>query len=298
MSDTNRIGRGARGTALVTGGSRGLGAAVARRLAAEGRHTVICGRDRDSLELCVKQAARDGLTLHAVPADVTDEASVAALFARLAEDAPPLALCVNNAGHNFSRRLVSVRDGGDGTPLLSPHPLADFEDTVRLLLTGTFLVGRHAAQAMLAAGTQGVVVNISSTVRHGAYGQSAYCAAKAGVESLTRTWAVELGEYGIRVVAVAPGVLDGEALRRRTAASPRHAAYMDDLLRHVPLGRWCDEQDVADAVVFAADNPSLTGTVLEVDGGGLPARVPPPATAARQPAATPTTHPTTVEDTA
>ncbi|MCW7943743.1 3-ketoacyl-ACP reductase [Streptomyces hygroscopicus] len=258
---------------MVTGGSRGLGAAVARRLAATGRHTVICSRSQVNLDACVKAAATDGLTLHAFRADVTDETSVDALFAYLSAEAPPLELCVNNAGRNYSHRLVSVRPGENGTPRLSPHPVEDFEWTVRLCLTGVFLVGRAAAGVMLAAGTRGAIVNISSTVRHGAYGQSAYCAAKAGVESLTRTWATELGEYGIRVAAVAPGVLDGEALRRRTSASARHAAYMDDLRRHIPLGRWCDERDVAEAVAFVADNPSVTGTVLEIDAGGLPARV-------------------------
>ncbi|MFD8583687.1 SDR family NAD(P)-dependent oxidoreductase [Streptomyces californicus] len=266
-----------RGAALVTGGSRGLGSAIARHLAGVGWHTVICGRDPDSLDAAVKAAADDGIALHAVRADVTDEESVAGLFDHLAVEAPPLGLCVNNAGNNFSRRLVSVRERPDGPPLLSPHPLEDFERVVTSLLTGTFLVGRHAAQAMLAAGTPGAIVNISSTVRRGAYGQSAYCAAKSGVEALTRTWATELGEYGIRVSAVAPGVVDGEALRRRSAASERHAAYMADLRRHVPLRRWCDERDVAEAVAFAADNPSVTGTVLEVDAGGLPARVLPPA---------------------
>ncbi|MEU3717409.1 SDR family NAD(P)-dependent oxidoreductase [Streptomyces californicus] len=270
-------GAAVRGAALVTGGSRGLGSAIARHLAGAGWHTVICGRDPDSLDAAVKAAADDGIALHAVRADVTDEDSVAGLFDHLAVEAPPLGLCVNNAGNNFSRRLVSVRERPDGPPLLFPHPLEDFERVVTSLLTGTFLVGRHAAQAMLAAGTPGAIVNISSTVRRGAYGQSAYCAAKSGVEALTRTWATELGEYGIRVSAVAPGVVDGEALRRRSAASERHAAYMADLRRHVPLRRWCDERDVAEAVAFAADNPSVTGTVLEVDAGGLPARVLPPA---------------------
>ncbi|MET8708709.1 SDR family NAD(P)-dependent oxidoreductase [Streptomyces californicus] len=270
-------GTAVRGAALVTGGSRGLGSAIARHLAGAGWHTVICGRDPDSLDAAVKAAADDGIALHAVRADVTDEESVAGIFDHLAVEAPPLGLCVNNAGNNFSRRLVSVRERPDGPPLLSPHPLEDFERVVTSLLTGTFLVGRHAAQAMLAAGTPGAIVNISSTVRRGAYGQSAYCAAKSGVEALTRTWATELGEYGIRVSAVAPGVVDGEALRRRSAASERHAAYMADLRRHVPLRRWCDERDVAEAVAFAADNPSVTGTVLEVDAGGLPARVLPPA---------------------
>ncbi|MFI9629044.1 SDR family NAD(P)-dependent oxidoreductase [Streptomyces sp. NPDC052042] len=275
------------GAALVTGGSRGLGAAIARHLASLGWHTVICGRDEQNLEAAVRAAADEGLVLHPVQADVTDEPSVAALFERLAAEAPPLGLCVNNAGSNFSRRLVSVREQPGGPPQLSPHPLEDFQRVVTSLLTGTFLVGRHAAQAMLTAGTPGAIVNISSTVRRGSYGQSAYCAAKSGVEALTRTWAIELGEYGIRVSAVAPGVVDGDALRRRSAASERHAAYMADLQRHVPLRRWCDEQDVAEAVAFAADNPSVTGTVLEIDAGGLPARVLGAAGPARTPAERP-----------
>ncbi|MFE2651505.1 SDR family NAD(P)-dependent oxidoreductase, partial [Streptomyces sp. NPDC059346] len=124
MSDRPSISltqNGVRGTALVTGGSRGLGSAIARHLAAEGWHTVICGRDPERLDAAVKTAADDGIALHAVRADVTDERSVGGLFERLAEDAPPLGLCVNNAGNNFSRRLVSVRERPDGPPLLSPH---------------------------------------------------------------------------------------------------------------------------------------------------------------------------------
>ncbi|MFD7508706.1 SDR family NAD(P)-dependent oxidoreductase [Streptomyces sp. NPDC059853] len=262
-------------TALVTGGSRGLGAAIARRLAAEGWHTVICGRDPATLEEQVRRAAGDGLTLHAVPADVTDEASVTALFDHLAAEAPPLEVCVANAGGNYSHRLVSVREAADGTRTLRPHPADSWDRTVRACLTGVFLTGRAGAELMLRQrpGGGGVLINISSAVSAGAYGQSAYCAAKAGVESLTRTWAVELGEYGIRSVAVSPGVIDGEALRRRSAASDRHAAYMATLRRHVPLRRWCTEEDIADAVVFAARNPSTTGTVMEVDGGGLPSRI-------------------------
>jgi 3-oxoacyl-[acyl-carrier protein] reductase len=163
-----------KGTALVTGASRGLGAAIARRLAATGRHTVICSRSQQDLDTCVKSAAEEGLELHAFRADVTEEASVEALFSHLSAEAPPLDLCVNNAGRNYSHRLVGVRPGRDGTTLLSPHPVEDFERTVRLCLTGVFFVGRAAAAAMLAAGTPGASINISSTVRRGAYGQSAH----------------------------------------------------------------------------------------------------------------------------
>ena len=269
-TSTNPDPGAARGLALVTGGSRGLGLAIARHLAGTGWDVVIAARDQKALDAAADEAAADGLKLHPAPADVTSEASVAGLFEDLAGRGP-LRLCVNNAGRNFNHQLVRVA-GADRSELRS-HPADAWERVIGLCLTGVFLVGRHAAAAMLAAGTPGVIVNISSTVRSGSYGQSAYAAAKAGVESLTRTWAVELGEYGIRVVAVAAGVLDGATLRERSAANPRHAAYMERLRRQVPLQRWCAENDIATTVAFAADNPSLTGTVLEVDGGGLPKRV-------------------------
>ncbi|MDQ1295401.1 MAG: 3-oxoacyl-[acyl-carrier protein] reductase [Actinomycetota bacterium] len=234
---------------------------------------VIAGRDPDRLSQAVRDAQADDLELHALRCDVTDEAAVDRLFAELAETHPPLGLCVNNAGRNSSHRLVGVRQDESGAREVRPYPVSQWEETIKLCLTGVFLVGRRAAAAMVAHDQGGVIVNISSATSSGAYGQSAYAAAKAGVESLTRTWAVELGEYGIRVVAVAPGVLDGEALRRRCASSPRHQEYMSRLRRQTPLGRWCTEQDVAAAVALAADNPSITGTVLEVHAGGIPRRV-------------------------
>ena len=267
-------GHGGRGTtSLVTGGGRGLGLALARHLAAKGHHTVIAGRDPDRLAEAVGAARADGLELHAITCDVTDGADVDRLFAELAAQHPPLGLCVNNAGGNSSHLLVGVRQDTSGARILRPYPVPQWEATIRLCLTGVFLVGRRAAAAMIAAGAGGVIVNISSATSAGAYGQSAYAAAKAGVESLTRTWAVELGEYGIRVVAVAPGVIDGDALRRRCEASPRHDTYMSRLRRQTPLGRWCAEQDVVTAVALAVDNPSMTGTVVEVHAGGIPRRV-------------------------
>lgn len=247
------------GTALVTGGSRGIGLAVARRLVAEGWHTTIAARNEDDLT----KARADTPELSAIVADVTSEESVRDLF----RDGP-FDLVVNNAGANRTHQLVKLTDDGP-----RPHPLDRWHDTIQLCLTGVFLVGREAATEMLRAGVAGTIVNISSAARQGAFGQSAYSAAKAGVDALTRTWAIELGEHGIRVVGIAPGVVDGAALRKRTAQNPRHATYMDKLLDHVPLRRWCAEDDIAQTVVFAARNHSLTGTVLEVDGGGLPRRI-------------------------
>ncbi|NEA97771.1 SDR family NAD(P)-dependent oxidoreductase [Streptomyces sp. SID13726] len=257
--------------ALVTGGTRGLGLAVARRLAAEGWHTTVLGLDPGRLDKVRAMAAAEELPLHAVRADVTSEESVRAVFAELT-GSRPLHLCVNNAGRNLSRLLLRAprADGGE----LLTHPLDEWERTLRLCLTGVFLVGREAAAAMVRHGVGGTIVNVSSGLAAGAYGQSAYTAAKAGVEALTRTWSYELGGHGIRVVAVAPGVMDGEALREKSTALPRHARYMDGLKRFVPLGRWGAEEEVADAVCFAARNPYVTGSVIRVDGGGPPGWVP------------------------
>lgn len=264
--------------ALVTGGSRGLGLAIALRLAREGWRTTVVGRSVDRLDRAREVALDAGVELRTMRVDVTGEAEVRALFDRLTAT-EPLHLCVNNAGRNLSRLLVRPGSRARGRPDgehdgIVRHSLQDWEATLRLCLTSVFLTGREAAAAMIRHGVPGTIVNISSTVRRGAYGQSAYTAAKSGVEALTRTWAYELAQYGIRVVAVAPGVIDGEALRQKLAADPRHAAYMERLQRTVPLGRWAAEDEIAQAVCFAAENTYLTGATVEVDGGGLPGRVP------------------------
>ncbi|MEC4019144.1 SDR family NAD(P)-dependent oxidoreductase [Streptomyces sp. H27-D2] len=262
--------------AIVTGGSRGLGLAVARRLARDGWRTTVAGRDPESLRRAKEEAEAEQLELRTVQADVTSEDSVRELFAKVTAT-EPLHLCVNNAGRNLSRLLV--RAARPGSAAAEPdgvlrHSLEDWENTVRLCLTGVFLAGREAAAAMIRHQVPGAIVNVSSGLAGGAYGQSAYTAAKAGVEALTRTWSYELGEYGIRVVGVAPGVMDGQALHDKLARHPEHARYMERLKSTIPLGRWAQEDEIADAVCFAAENRYLTGSVIRIDGGGPPGWVP------------------------
>ncbi|WP_338054136.1 SDR family NAD(P)-dependent oxidoreductase [Streptomyces spiramenti] len=255
--------------ALVTGGSRGLGLGVAMRLAEAGYRTTVAARTPEGLAEAVARAHEAGLELHPQQVDVTDEDSVRDLFARVTADGP-LHVCVNNAGANSSRLLVKPARGDRP---LQRYPLADWENTLRLCLTGVFLTGREAAAAMVEAGVPGVIVQISSAARGGAYGQSGYSAAKSGVDALTRTWALELAGHGIRVVGVAPGVISSEALHHHCERDPRHAEYMERLRERIPARRWAEVREIADAVLFAAENSYLTGTTLEVDGGGLPDRV-------------------------
>ncbi|WP_165987582.1 SDR family NAD(P)-dependent oxidoreductase [Streptomyces sp. YIM 98790] len=257
--------------AVVTGGSRGIGAAVALRLAREGMRTTVAARDPGRLAELRRRAREEGLDLRTRQTDVRSAGSVDSLFSGLADDGG-VDVCVHAAGRNLSRRLLSPPR--DGRPSWRTHGEQEWRETVDLCLTGAFLVGRAAAHTMAAAGRGGVIVPLASCTWRGSWGQSAYAAAKAGVVSLTRSWALELGEYGIRVVAVAPGVVDGEALRERLAAEPAHAAFLERLRRTVPLGRFAAEEEVAETVLHAVRSGYLTGTVLEVDGGGFPARVP------------------------
>ena len=261
--------------ALVTGGTRGLGLAIAWRLASQGWQTTVLGLDPGRLEKVHAMAEAEALDIRPRAVDVTSEDEVRSLFTDMTSE-EPLHLCVNNAGRNLSQLLVRKPSGdgrGDSDGLLT-HSMEQWDSTIQLCLTGVFLVGREAAASMIRHRVPGAIVNISSGLACGAYGQSAYTAAKAGVEALTRTWSYELGQYGIRVSAIAPGVMEGEALREKSAKFPRHAHYMEQLKRFVPLGRWSAEEEIADAVCFAAEHPYTTGSVLRVDGGGPPGWVP------------------------
>ncbi|WP_166350129.1 SDR family NAD(P)-dependent oxidoreductase [Phytoactinopolyspora limicola] len=256
--------------ALVVGGSRGIGAAVAQTLAEAGWPTTIAARRRTQLDHSIGQAAAQGRHLAAAEVDVTSPSSVARLFTDIAQGGP-LGVCVMAAGRNLSKQLIRApRHDGDAW---SMHGTGEWQEIIDLCLTGTFLVGRHAALTMAQAGTPGVIVPIASSTWPGSWGQSAYAAAKAGVVSLTRSWALELAEFGVRVVAVAPGVVNGQALREKSADNPAHGRFIERLRHQVPLRRFAEESEIAAAVQHAVDNTYLTGTVLEVSGGGFPARI-------------------------
>jgi hypothetical protein len=257
-----------KGVALVTGSGRGLGAAIAKRLGEAGWPIWYCARTENEVMLRVSEARKNGTEAWGAVVDVSDPESVEGLFAQIQAKGHFVEVCVNNAGGNYSHRLVSRA----GTPDAKEHPIVDWAKTIDVCLTGTFLVGRSAAKEM-ANFRRGVIVNISSCVSEGAIGQSAYTAAKAGVNSLTTTWAHELGEFGVRVASVAPGVIDGHALKKRSDASLKHAQYMSKLLLHTPLQKWCTEEDVSSAVLFVVENQSVTNTTIEVDCGKFPAKV-------------------------
>lgn len=242
---------------VITGGARGLGLAMAERLGREGATLALLDRDGASLDAAVSRLAEAGITARGVVVDVADEASVGEAFDTVAATLGPIDGLVNNAGIVRDGLLVKAR-GGQVQDTLS---LAQWQQVIDVNLTGVFLCGREAATRMIEAGRRGVIVNISSVVRGGNVGQSNYAAAKAGVASLTVTWAQELARHGIRVGAVAPGFIDTEM------TATLREDVRERITAGIPLRHMGQAEDIAESVAFVFANDYFTGRIVECDGG-------------------------------
>lgn len=236
--------------AVVTGGTRGIGRAVAERLAAAGATTVATYAGDDRAAAAAGRALRDFPGETAVRRfDVRDFDAVAAAFEAISEEFGPPSVLVNAAGVMANALLVRMDP-------------ADWRTVIDTNLTGTFHCTREAARLMLRAGG-GRIVNVSSVAaRRGWAGQANYAASKAGVLGLTRATARELGGRSIRVNAVCPGYTDTDLYRSELA---------DDVADSIPAGRVADPDEVAAAIGFLAseDASYVNGAVLRVDGGLL-----------------------------
>lgn len=241
----------------ITGGARGLGFAMARRLGKQGAILALLDMDADSLDHAVSSLHGEGIKAGAFRVNVADEASVKQAFGDVAASLGPVSGLVNNAGILRDALLVKAKDGR----VEKTMSLQDWQQVIDVNLTGVFLCGREAASQMVEAGHEGVIVNISSISRAGNMGQSNYAAAKAAVVSLTTTWAKELARYGIRVGAVAPGFIETDM-----TASMRED-MLEKLTAGVPLKRLGDPDNIAQSVSFIFENDYFTGRVIECDGG-------------------------------
>ena len=237
--------------ALVTGGSRGIGRAIAIELARCGARVVFAYHsDLEAAEETQKRIQEIGGSAWAVRCDVADLAAVKELVASILREHGRLDIVVNNAG--IARDQLIVR--------MKPE---DFDAVVATNLRGTWNVCRSCARPMLKA-RAGRIINLSSVVAGtGNAGQTNYTAAKAGVEALTRSLARELGSRGITVNAVAPGFIETDMTRD---LSPQR---VEGLRAQIPLGRLGSVEDVARAVRFLASDDAdyITGQILRVSGG-------------------------------
>ncbi|MFZ4807922.1 MAG: SDR family NAD(P)-dependent oxidoreductase [Hyphomicrobiaceae bacterium] len=239
--------------ALVTGAARGIGRSVARAFAREGAHAVIADLNLDGARAAAGELTAAGGKASAVAVDVSDAASIAAMFATIGREQGRLDALVNNAGV------------GGNTPFLETT-LEEWERIIRINLTGAFLVAQGAARMMVAGGG-GKIVNIASlSGQRGGNGRAAYGSAKAGLELLTKVMAVELAVHNINVNAIAPGPIETEMAKFAHDQATR-AAY--EYL--VPMNRYGTPDEIADAAVFLVSDESryVHGHTLNVDGGFL-----------------------------
>ncbi|MCF0145909.1 MAG: 3-oxoacyl-[acyl-carrier-protein] reductase [Eubacterium sp.] len=238
-------------TAVVTGGSRGIGRAVCTELAKGGANIVLCYAGNAAAAEETAEACRAyGVQVMPVQCDVADEAQVKEMMTRAVKEFGGIHILVNNAGITRDNLLMIMKE-------------EDFDAVVRTNLKGTFVCMKAVSRQMIKQ-RFGRIVNISSVVGiRGNAGQVNYAATKAGVIGMTKSAARELAGRGITVNAVAPGFIETDM----TKAMPE--AAKEAAVSSVPLGRIGTPEDIAGAVAFLADENSgyITGQVLSVDGG-------------------------------
>ena len=250
--------------AIVTGGGRGIGAAIAGELAALGASLTLTGRNGERLEATAAALReRHGVRCQGLTADLTDPEAVAVAFEKAAETFSPPSILINNAGRGASAPFTRTE-------------LDLWREMLDLNLTGVYLGCRQVLPAMLAAG-HGRIVNVASTAGLRGYPYiSAYCAAKHGVIGLTRALAAETASKGITVNAVCPGYVDTEMTRttianiqKKTGRSEEEARA--DLAALNPQGRLVEPGEVARAVAWLClpGQESLTGQAIALAGGEI-----------------------------
>ena len=242
--------------AIVTGAARGIGAAIAQRLADDGLAVAVLDLDESDCQPVVRSIARKGARAIGIGVDVGDEAGVDAAIARVASELGKPTVLVNNAG--------IIRDN-----LLFKMTAADWDAVMGVHLRGPFLVSRAVQKYMIEA-QFGRIINLSSTSALGNRGQANYSAAKAGIQGFTKTLAIELGRYGVTVNAVAPGFIETDMT---AATSERMGMDFDQfrklVVEQIPVGRSGLPTDVAYAVSFLASEGAgfVSGQILYVAGG-------------------------------
>jgi 3-oxoacyl-[acyl-carrier protein] reductase len=243
--------------AIVTGAAQGLGRAFTLALLADGARVMAGDLNGAGLRRLRGEAEELPGTLSVAVMDVAEEGSVLAFVDTAERELGGANVLLNNAG--------ILRDGflareEEGTVRKLPSP--QWSRVLDVNLTGPYLLAREVAARMIEAGTRpAVIVNLSSLARAGNVGQSNYAASKAGLDACTRTWALELAPYGIRVGGVAPGVIDTPIVEGISDEA------LAGLLAAIPVGRFGTPEEVWMAVRFILECEFFTGRTIEVDGG-------------------------------
>lgn len=252
--------------ALVTGGGTGIGFGIAELLAELGAHVVLASRKPENLEAGAERIRAAGGLVSTVPVDVRDPERVQAMIERVTNERGRIDLLVNNAAGNFYAPSESLSANA-------------WKSVVEIDLYGTFFCSQAVVPVMKQQGG-GRIVSISMTLHYRGWPQMAHAtAAKAGIDALTRTLALEWAPYGIRINAIAPGPIPTEGVRK--AFTPPASSGIPDVFaaadaamekyarKAIPLGRWGAPRDIANMVAFLASPAGdwVTGGIFVIDGG-------------------------------
>lgn len=248
--------------AVITGGARGIGLAIAKRFAEAGADVLIGDLDKGGADYAAESLAVFGHKAIGGELDARDEVSITQLADRAVLELGTIDVWVNNAGIYPSVPVLEMTE-------------AQWDKVLDLNLKGTFLGARESAKRMIAAGHGGVIINLASTAgfRAAGPGIAHYVSSKFGVRGLTMALAVELGPHGIRVLALAPTVIETPGMEEGLEAF--RAAGLGDMIEQigarVPLGRTGVPDDVARVALFCATDLSalMTGSTVPVDAGDL-----------------------------
>jgi len=236
---------------LITGGASGLGRAMVLSLVEHGGNVIVLDIDNQGMD---ELASNENI--QSANCDITNPQQIESAMQEIFAGGKKIHALINNAGILHSESMFNIMAEQ------KKHRLDNWNRVLAVNLTAPFMVSSHVIEHMAMNRIRGVIVNISSISARGNAGQTAYSAAKSGLEAMTRVWSKELGAYGIRAVAIAPGFIDTPSTRR---AVPEK--ILEENRKKVPLKKLGAEMDIAKAVIAVLDNDYLNGVVIAVDGG-------------------------------
>jgi len=240
---------------IVTGSTMGIGLACAKEFAIQGSKVVVTGRSEDLGEKAVEEIRAGGGDAIFIRCDISKNDQIQTLVQKTVEHYGQIDVVVNNAGVNHSANFFDITE-------------EDWDWVMSVDLKGTFLLSQAAAKVMVEQNIAGVIINMSSVMAVMALAdQVPYCAAKGGVNQLTKAMAIALGDYGIRVNAIGPGPVLTELMQRVVDNKEKET----ELLSRLPLGRIAECREIATVAVFLAcdDSSFFTGQCIYPDGGRM-----------------------------